>query len=222
MVEYVPIKELDGILSCFSEEMFLAYKDWYTMGWFIFNCNNTEDECKLFHKYSKVGKHENVTYGHIKQNFYEYKISNYFNPNILRYQARTENFKLFDKLKLNILYDKRKFKTIQFTADKIINIEKNKKNTYIQQEFKSYVNDDNVFFVLKSPYGTGKTTMIQEVCKIYDYQRVLFITHRQSLAVDFIKSFGKLGFYNYLDKSNFSSDEDRLIVNIDSLYLLKD
>lgn len=222
IVEYIKKDELNGILSCFNEKMFIAYKDWYTMGWFIFNCNNTDDGCELFHKYSKVGEYKNVTYSEIKEHFDKYKISNYFNPNILRYQARKENSKLFDKLKLDIVYDKREFDSIKFNDEKLIDIKKNGNETYIQKEYNSFHGSNNVFFLLKSPCDTGKTTMIEYICKKYDYDRILFITHRQSLAIDFIRSFGKLGFFNYLDKSNFSSKEDRLIVNMDSLYLLKD
>ncbi len=44
----------------------------------------------------------------------------------------------------------------------------------------------------------------------------------QSLAIDFMKSLDELGFHNYLDKSNFSIKGGRLIVNIDSLHLLKE
>ena len=223
IIEYVSKKELDGILSCFREEMFTKYNDWYTMGWYIFNCNNTEDGCKLFYKYSQVGKYKNVvSYDHIKQHFNKYKISNYFNPNILRYQARRENRKLFDKLELDIDYDKKEFTTIVFNNAKIINLDKNKNDSYIQNEFRLYSESDVIFFLLKSAYGTGKTTMIEHICAHYDYPRILFITHRQSLAIEFMKSFDELGFHNYLDKSNFSTKEDRLIVNIDSLYLLKE
>lgn len=222
VVEYICITELDGILSCFQSEMFSNYKDWFTMGWFIFNCNNTEEACKLFYKYSKTGNYTNVTYEHIKQKFYEYKINNYFNPNILRYQARKENPKSFDKLQLNIDYNKKEFESIQFCDEKLIDINNSSNTTFILNEYEKYNDSDHTFFMLKSPYGTGKTTMIEHICKTYGYEKILFITHRQSLANDFDKSFGKIGFYNYLNKSNFSPNEDRLIVNIDSLYLLKE
>jgi hypothetical protein len=221
IVQHISIKELNHILSCFKEEMFIEYSDWYTMGWYIFNCNNTEEACKLFYKYSKVGEYNNVSYNHIKEHFYKYKISNYFNPNTLRYQARRENHKLFDKIELNIPFDKREFKTIEFNDAKLINI-KGDTYTFIQHEFDLFSKSNDVYFMVKSPYGTGKTTMIEYICRTYKYSRILFITHRQSLAVDFMKTFSELGFYNYLDKANFSTKNKRLIVNIDSLHLLKE
>ena len=64
--------------------------------------------------------------------------------------------------------------------------------------------------------------MIANICENYNYKKILFITHRQSLAIDFMRIFGRLGFCNYLDKSNFSSSGERLIVNIDSLHMLKE
>lgn len=220
IVEHIPKTELDGLLSCFKEEMFIKYNKWWNMGWFIFNSNNTVDGLELFYKYSKVGQYSNVSYDVIRDHFYKYKISDYFNPNILRYQARRENQKLFDKLVLNIPYDKREFKAITFSDAKLINIISDDPS-YIQKEFDEFAKSNDPYFLLKSPYDTGKTTMSNHICKKYNYEKILFVTHRQSLARDITNDFEALGFVNYLDKTKFKVDGDRLIINIDSLHLLK-
>ena len=73
--------------------------------------------------------------------------------------------------------------------------------------------------VVRSRYGSGKTTYLQRLIKARNPQRVLFITYRQTLARDIMKNFGKLGFKNYLDSYDDPSvwNAPRLIVQIDSL-----
>ena len=53
--------------------------------------------------------------------------------------------------------------------------------------------------VVRSRYGSGKTTYLQRLIKARNPERVLFTTYRQTLARDITKNFGKLGFKNYLD-----------------------
>jgi len=73
--------------------------------------------------------------------------------------------------------------------------------------------------IVKSRYGSGKTTYLQRLIKNRNPERVLFITYRQTLARDIMKNFGKLGFKNYLDSYDDPSvwNSKRLIVQIDSL-----
>ena len=72
--------------------------------------------------------------------------------------------------------------------------------------------------VVRSRYGSGKTTYLQRLIKNRNPERVLFITYRQTLARDTMKNFGKLGFKNYLDSYEDPSvwNSKRLIVHIDS------
>jgi hypothetical protein len=53
--------------------------------------------------------------------------------------------------------------------------------------------------IVRSRYGSGKTTFLQRLIKERKPKRVLFITYRQTLARDIMKNFSKLGFKNYLD-----------------------
>ena len=81
------------------------------------------------------------------------------------------------------------------------------------------MNGDTQTFVLKSRYGSGKTTFKQRLLKYHNPERVLFITYRQTSALDTMKNFGKMQFKNYLDACSKSSiwDAPRLILQIDSL-----
>ena len=81
------------------------------------------------------------------------------------------------------------------------------------------MNGDTQAFVLKSRYGSGKTTFKQRLLKYHNPERVLFITYRQTSALDTMRNFGKMQFKNYLDARSKSSiwDAPRLIIQIDSL-----
>ena len=73
--------------------------------------------------------------------------------------------------------------------------------------------------VLRSRYGSGKTTFMQRLIKERDLKRVLFVTYRQTLARDVMRNFGKLGFKNYLDSYDDPTvwQSNKLIVQLDSL-----
>ena len=92
-----------------------------------------------------------------------------------------------------------------------------------QKEFKrtvrAFMNGDTMAFVLKSRYGSGKTTFMQRLIKEHNHERVLFITYRQTLALDIMRNFGRLQFKNYLDACSDPSiwDAPRLDIQIDSL-----
>ena len=50
--------------------------------------------------------------------------------------------------------------------------------------------------IVRSRYGSGKTTYLKRLIQARNPERVLFITYRQTLARDLMKNFGKLGFKN--------------------------
>ena len=73
--------------------------------------------------------------------------------------------------------------------------------------------------VVRSRYGSGKTTFMQRVIQEHNPKRVLFVTYRQTLARDIMRNFGQLGFKNYLDAPEHPDvwNSPRLIVQLDSL-----
>ena len=56
-IDKIKVDELDNLLSCFSEDRFTEYMNWHRTAWIIYNSNNSEEACKLFYKYSKIGKY---------------------------------------------------------------------------------------------------------------------------------------------------------------------
>ncbi|MFM7985247.1 MAG: hypothetical protein ACKPKO_38605, partial [Candidatus Fonsibacter sp.] len=72
--------------------------------------------------------------------------------------------------------------------------------------------------IVRSRYGSGKTTFLQRLVRTRKPERVLFITYHQTLARDIMRNFGKLGFNNYFDSHDDPSvwNAPRLIVQLDS------
>jgi hypothetical protein len=73
--------------------------------------------------------------------------------------------------------------------------------------------------VVKSAMGTGKTTMIEKIIYRYDgLEKILWITHRQTLTRQIFGKFKKYGFANYIDEKGSLFDHPKIIVQIDSLF----
>lgn len=219
--ERISVRELDNLLSCFHQSWFDNYSKWKDILFYSYNCNNTEEACQVFYKYCQVDEYKDVPYDEIKKHYYGCGTVSYFNPNILRYQARQENKKLFDTFKLDIPYDKKTFPTIQFTSKYLIDLNPVKSKMFMDDYINNFIKSNNKFLITKASYGGGKSVMIEHIASTNVFKRILFITHRRSLATDFMLRFQKLGFQNYLNKGQFDINSDRLIINIDSLHLLK-
>ena len=72
-------------------------------------------------------------------------------------------------------------------------------------------------FCIKSPMATGKTFTIKHILKNYQFKKILWITHRQSLTKSLYGAFQKFDFVNYMDTAGELFDYDKVIVQLDSL-----
>ena len=75
---------------------------------------------------------------------------------------------------------------------------------------------------IKSPMATGKTTMVKHILEEYNFKKILWITHRQTLTKSTFGSFNKYGFVNYLDVDGNLFKHDKVIVQVDSLMRITD
>lgn len=78
-------------------------------------------------------------------------------------------------------------------------------------------NKQQHILAIKSPMGTGKTTLIKELVKNDHFKKILWITHRQSLTKSIHGTFKKYDFDNYMDYGGCLYNKKRLIVQVDSL-----
>jgi len=77
--------------------------------------------------------------------------------------------------------------------------------------------DKHKVLAIKSPMDTGKTRMIQYIISEYKYERILWITHRQTLTKNLYGAFKENKFVSYMDRPGSLYDCDRVLVQIDSI-----
>jgi superfamily II DNA or RNA helicase len=85
-----------------------------------------------------------------------------------------------------------------------------------------WITTDKFTLAVKSRMGTGKTTMIKHILEDYEFKKILWITHRQTLTKSTYGSFNKYGFVNYLDVDGCLFKYNKVIVQVDSLMRITD
>lgn len=221
-INKISLNELDKLLQCIDVNKFLKYDTWFTLKFIVFNCNSSLEACKIFHKYGCVGHYANVSYDEIESHFIKTLAEPSFDSTVLRCYARKDNVQLFNSLKLNTPYEIQLFDAISINCSKLTKMKNDINDSFMENEINTFLNNDIHILCICSAYGTGKTTLIKESIKKYTdkMNRCLFITHRRTLATDIEKNFTDIGFISYLDKDNFNSSDDKIIVNMDSLRCL--
>ena len=96
-------------------------------------------------------------------------------------------------------------------------------NDIVKNSIIEWAGDVNFkILAIKSAMDTGKTTMITKTFKEFPhFERVLWITHRQTLTEQIFGKFSPIGFSNYLEEKGSLFDKKRVIVQIDSLFRIR-
>jgi hypothetical protein len=144
--------------------------------------------------------------------------------------AKAGNLEKYNKIKpdLNmnndVFHDDEEYKPVVIDTPFLTTKTNDDEPTDGQQTFKdlteNFMNEPSKkTLIVKSRYGSGKTTFLQRLIKKRNLKRVLFITYRQTLARDIMRNFNKLGFKNYLDAPDHPEvwNSPKLIVQVDSL-----
>lgn len=76
--------------------------------------------------------------------------------------------------------------------------------------------EKNKCLMIKSPYNTGKTTLLKELCK--QYENIIFISYRITLSNNLFGGFEDLGFVKYTD----NVDANKVIIQLDSIPNIED
>jgi len=146
--------------------------------------------------------------------------------------AKAGNMEMFERVKPAMqlrtadIFDDSEYNPVKIDTPFLVSQEEGGEMTGEQQKFKELTEEvmdggegGKKTLVVRSRYGSGKTTFLQRLVKKYDPKRVLFVSYRQTLARDLMRNFGKLGFKNYLDSQEDPEvwNSPRLIVQMDSL-----
>jgi hypothetical protein len=223
-INKISLIHLDKLLSCISIKKFIDYSNWFKIKFVVYNCNNSKEACIIFHKHCAIGPYKDITYQEIEKEFMNTKSALNFEANVLYCYARNDDPIKFNSLNLDIKYDPQNFKTKEFTSSKITKLKNEKKNTTFEDALYKFIDKKSKIrcISLISPYGTGKSYCMHDlISKVgHTIQRICIITSKISLAKSFEEQYRELGFNMYLNKSKFSSSDDRIIINMDSLRLL--
>lgn len=78
-------------------------------------------------------------------------------------------------------------------------------------------NESNKLLGIKSPMGTGKTTLVKHIIETYEFKNILWITHRQTLTHSLHGEFKKYGFVSYISDKGNLYHHNRLFISLDSI-----
>ena len=193
------------------------FKDWLGVCWIGRHLNNSDEGFKLFYNWSKKVKgYENEPEEIIKKHFFQQnQYDKNFNELAILYNTRKLSKEKYIK-EIDPLLNGNKFEKncIKFNS-KYIYTEENK------HIFNNFIEEEEQIIALSSAYGTGKTYTFKQL--IPKFNRIIFITYRQSLANSLYDELKEKGFENYNELTNDEiQTAERLIIQLDSLTRLNE
>jgi len=192
------------------------YTEWIKIGMAIYNSNNSLEAFDIWDHWSRNSDKYNGIYTN------QWKWNSFINGTLtistLKYYAKIDNPDAYDKIAMT--------ETLSYVPINICTnylLEENEKikdkKSIIGENICQWMNSDIKTLCIKSPYNTGKTTMIKSLLAEFNPKKILFITHRQSLTNELYGTFKKFKFCSYM---NGSYDANRLICQIESLHRISE
>lgn len=214
IINKINTEDMLKYIECLNDYHFQSYETWRDILFICYNCNNDKEIAEKLHKLSQIGKYKQVSYEEVANKFYNNEYFKDFNIYGLIKIAREDNFNNKYTEYFNKDYDKYDFEYKNMTEEYYDEKNKNKLNYDV---ISNYFKDDKLC-VIKSPYGSGKTTYIKKlIADKYKDKRIIFLVMRQSLSYDLENEMCKLGFKNYLNKDKINYKDDKIIISLDSL-----
>jgi len=188
------------------------YTEWIKIGMAIYNSNNSLDAFNLWDQWSKQSdKYNGLDTNRWKWNSF---INGTLSISTLKYYAKIDNPEAYDKIAIN---ETLSYVPINICTNYLLEQDEKikDKKSIISQNICQWMDTDIKTLAIRSPYNTGKTTMIKSLLTEFNPKKILFITHRQSLTNELYGTFKKFKFCSYM---NGSYDANRLICQIESLH----
>ena len=192
------------------------YVEWIKIGMAIYNSNNSVGAFNIWDKWSK----QSDKYNGFDTN--KWKWNTFLNGTLsistLKYYAKIDSPESYDKM---AIIETVSYVPINTITDYLLDQDEKikDKKSIISQNICQWMDFDIKTLAIRSPYNTGKTTMIKSLLSEYNLKKVLFITHRQSLTNELYGTFKKFNFCSYM---NGSYDANRLICQIESLHRISE
>lgn len=183
-----------------------TYDKWRNVGYVLKNLNINSFE--IYDKWSKQSeKYDKIS---IVKQWKAHKPNNNISISALKYWVKEDKMEGYEKIIVTDedknIFEPIKLKTRYLTDNEEVN---EIVNNWI-------IDDEHKFLSIKSPYDTGKTTLIKKILDDYpeQTQNTLYITYRQTLARNICSNFKKWNFENYLDKKFNGNNQ---IIQLDSI-----
>ena len=215
------INTMKIIYEIFNDsKLFDTYEGWRDIGYMSRHLNNSEECFKLYDTFCrKVKGYEKEPEANNRKMFFgKGDYNENFNENGVLLKCKKLNIKKYKEC-LECLLVSRYQDEINFIDTEFIY---QKSTMHIFNDW----HDGCKILAIKSPYGTGKTYAFKKIMDTNKFNRVLFITYRQSLAHSLtLELKERYGFDNYLNNNEIVDGEkldikksNRLIIQLDSLY----
>ncbi|CAM9745171.1 unnamed protein product, partial [Ectocarpus fasciculatus] len=152
------------------------------------------------------------------ENVYKSKMTNCGNLGIIHHYASLDNPEEYKKLNLKYEHpdDIKDNNVIEINSRYLL--EKNDvylcNDSVLTTNIRKWQTDDIKSLNIKSPYDTGKTTMLKTIMSVFNPKRVLWLSYRKTLTMDILGNFASFGFKDY-QKGIYNAD--RLICQVESL-----
>ena len=229
--ETIEIEVIKKYLDILDIKRASQYNEWLYVGMCLYNSNNSKESFLLWDEWSKKAEDSYDDQASLRKKWLS------FNPNsprklhfgTLKYYARTDNPEACRLINYTNKFANNKpdYKTIAIeksyllekTGEKSYEKIKDQKTTVTQNMYKWIESDDIKTLSIKSPYNTGKTSLVNQIFDEFGekFKRILFVTHRQSLTNELHGTFGDHGFCSYMSGIY---DADSMICQIESLHNL--
>ena len=191
----------------------LNYNNWRAIAFSLISVNsfkpyeNNDNDTQLWELICDLYRHFNGNYESQYFHMKNYDYSQFWNLQYLHKIAQEHNdYKSKFEIKKTIHLD-------NINPDEVINL--NNVGSYINKL------EQNDLLFIRSNMMTYKTQNLKELCSSGDYQKILYITFRCTLASAIEAEFQSFGFENYSKcktTNGFFQNYPRLIVQIDSLH----
>jgi hypothetical protein len=211
----ISIDILKQYVDLFSDARRDNYDSWIKVGMAIFTCNPTEEGFKLWNEWSS--KSSSYCSRICKYSWSKFRIYNYGLGSI-RFWSKEDNPEKYKSIACP--QEKQLYESTVIEKDYLLDKDDiiSKKNNCVTRNIHKWLTTKDIkTLAIKSPYDTGKTTLLKSIISQYKHKRILFITYRQTLAYDIEGNFKQFNFANYLDNIYHN---DRQICQIESLFKL--
>jgi len=210
--DVISLEELQKLLDLINIKNADNYETWIRIGSALKNSN--PDSFNLWVEWSKMSpKFKSDNDCLVRWNSLNLK---YITIGTLKWFAKTDSPKEYSELYKSI-DEQFNVPSIKINQEYLLNdIKKslNEKSCVVSSLIDNWICSNNKCFVIKSPYGTGKTQLLIKLIREYGLKRVLYISYRKTLSNSIFGSFYELQFEKYTDK-NYSAD--KFICQVDSL-----